>query len=576
MNDQKIENLLNISMDATNEERAKSINLETGYNPATRMWEIIVMYNNTRENFEEVLSKYENTSAIYLLGNFAIINTPQANIDLLALEPSVEYIEKPKRLYFELAASKAASCVTPVQAYNSPNLRGNGVIIGVADTGIDYQSPAFRNPDGTTRILYIWDQTADAGGASIQESGNAAPLGYGFGTEYSSEDINRSLLSSSPFSVTDLSGHGTAVTRIAAGSDGVAPECSIIFVKMGLAREESFPRTTQLMCAVDYIVRKSIQLSMPVSINISFGNNYGDHMGGSLLELYLNSVSFAWKTCICIGTGNEADAATHASGKLSDSMHIVDFAVSPYERSINIQIWKQYWDDVRISIVSPSGVSLNTSGGADNLLRLGADGTTILIYNGRPSPFSIMQEIYFDFIPDDEYIAPGIWQLRLTPAKIVYGEYNIWLPSAAAINPSTGFLRPDSYKTLTIPSTAVRAIAVGAYNSYNNSYAAFSGRGYVLTDSGFAISKPDICAPGVNIQVGNRGFTGTSFAAPFAAGCAALLMEWGIVRGNDPFLYGEKLKAYLINGAVELPGNQGTPNPLTGWGTLCMADSLPE
>lgn len=591
MNDQKIENLLNISIDVSEAERAKSINLETGYNPATRMWEIIIMYSGTLENLNSVLSKYENITVINLLGNFAIINTPQANIELIARETVIEFIEKPKRLYFEISASKAASCLSAIQTPGNLNLHGKGVITGVIDTGINYRLSAFRNEDGTSRFLRIWDQTAIK--QDFAPSPGTVPV-YGFGTEYTEEEINASLeasnqTDSASFNVTDLSGHGTAVSRIAAGNDGVASQSSIVFVKMGLSDEDSFPRTTQLMCAIDYIIRTGIEYEMPVAINISFGNNYGDHTGTSLLETYINSVSFAWKSCICIGTGNEADAATHASGTFADISGIppenaenlsaftqsVDFIISPYERNINLQLWHYYWDDIRLAILSPSGRRFEIPDTADNVIRLRTDNTLILIYNGQPSPFSIMQETYFDFIPENEYIGSGIWQIQLIPVKILSGSYNMWLPSAGAINPSTGFLSPDSEKTFTIPSTASRAISVGAYNALNNSYAAFSGRGYTLSESGFATSKPDICAPGVSVVVGNRAFTGTSFATPFVTGSAALLMEWGIVRGNDPFLYGEKLKAYLISGAKKLPGTTDTPNALTGWGALCVQSSLP-
>ena len=574
MNDQKIENLLNASLSVTSDERAKSVNLETGYNPSTRIWEIIVMYSSTKEAFAGVLAGYDNLSVIWLLGRFAIINTIQENIELLAGEPLVEFIEKPKRLYFEDAAGNTASCISAIQADNSINLRGKGVITGIIDTGIDYAAPAFRNSDGSTRILSIWDQTAVSSVGKVPD--------YGFGTEYSEDDINNSLnlsgtagSSDSTFSVTDVSGHGTAVARIAAGNDGVAPESSIIFVKMGLAREDSFPRTTQLMCAIDYIIRKAVSYLMPVAINISFGSNYGDHTGTSLIETYINSVSYAWKNSICIGTGNEADAATHTSGILKTRPENVDLAISAYERNLNMQIWKQYWDRISISILSPAGRLFDLPDVTDSVIRIHTDNTTLLIYNGLPSPFAIMQEIYFDFIPDSEYIGSGIWRFILTPQKIISGEYNIWLPASAALNNATGFLAPNSEKTFTIPSTASRAISVGAYNSSNNSYAAFSGRGYSLTGAGFVLAKPDICAPGVSINAGGRTFTGTSFATPFVTGSAAIMMEWGIVRGNDPFLYGEKLKAYLINGAKPLPGYKEVPNAATGWGALCTRSSLP-
>ncbi len=91
--------------------------------------------------------------------------------------------------------------------------------------------------------------------------------------------------------------------------------------------------------------------------------------------------------------------------------------------------------------------------------------------------------------------------------------------------------------------------------------------------------KPDLCAPGTDLLVpdGQGSYavvSGTSFAAPFAAGSSALLMEWGIVQGNDPYLYGEKVKAYFIKGAKRLPGFTRYPNEMVGWGALCVEDSL--
>ena len=108
-------------------------------------------------------------------------------------------------------------------------------------------------------------------------------------------------------------------------------------------------------------------------------------------------------------------------------------------------------------------------------------------------------------------------------------------------------------------------------------YADFSGRG---TERGENFRKPDLAAPGVDIMTtvpggGYAPATGTSFATPFVTGAAALLMEWGITDGNDPFLYGEKVKAYLQKGARSLPAFSEYPNPQIGWGTLCVRESLP-
>ena len=133
--------------------------------------------------------------------------------------------------------------------------------------------------------------------------------------------------------------------------------------------------------------------------------------------------------------------------------------------------------------------------------------------------------------------------------------------------------------TLTIPSTASKAITVAAYNSIYNSYADFSGRGAQDQSVVLGYFKPELAAPGVNIMSTNTSggyaqYTGTSFAAPFVTGSAALLLEWGLVQGNDSYLYGEKVKAYLISSARRLPGFDVWPNNQVGWGALCVRDSL--
>ncbi len=206
------------------------------------------------------------------------------------------------------------------------------------------------------------------------------------------------------------------------------------------------------------------------------------------------------------------------------------------------------------------------------------DGTNVYVFYGTPKPYTQYQEIYFELIPVSNYVKSGIWTIRLTPENIVTGRYDMWLPAGGIINENTSFLRPDPDITLTIPSTSSKVISVGAYNSSNDVMASFSGRGFTRETNQV---KPDIVAPGVNISsASNTGGvsvrTGTSMATPFVCGSAALMMEWGIVRENDPFLYGQKLKSYLIKGSRKLPGFTRWPNEQAGWGALCVSESIPK
>lgn len=566
MADQKIENLLNLALDATEREREESLELDVGYDREEREWEVIVKYSGTLDDVRAI-----GIQVVELYNEFAILTVREELLERLAEFPQIEYIEKPKRLFFQVANGRRVSCIPPVQ--NPPfSLFGSGIFVAVIDSGIDYSNPDFRNEDGTTRIVSLWDQTI---------YGNP-PKGYRIGTEFTEEEINEALQQPTKQSrlnlvpSVDTSGHGTAVAGILAGNGrgsagrvyrGVAIESELLVVKLGTAKKEGFPRTTELMQAIDYVVRKALFYKKPVAINISFGNTYGSHDGTSLVERFIEDIANLWKSVICIGTGNEGRAAGHTAGIVrEDEETVVQLAVQDMERTLNLQIWKAYYDTMDISLISPSGVRIGPIQEVLGTQRFSVGNTELLLYYGEPSPYSIAQEVYIDFLARENYIDSGIWKIILTPKKIVSGNYAMWLPSENVLNPGTAFLFPTETGTLTIPSTASRTIGVGAYDALTFSYADFSGRGQM----GGRI-KPDIVAPGVAVTAPTpngtyASFSGTSFATPFATGAAALLMEWGIVNGNDPYLYGEKVKAYFQRGARQLPGFAEYPNPQVGYG----------
>lgn len=575
MADQKIENLLNLALSASEEEREKSLELDVGYYPVARTWEVIIKYSGTLGRVREIAE-----SVVELSNEFAIVTVREDRLEALAGIEAVEYIEKPKRLFFQVENGRRVSCMTSVQI-RPPKLYGTGVLVAIIDSGIDYANLDFRNADGTTRIYSLWDQTIP---------GNP-PEGYVQGTEYTQEKINEALQQENRTErmkivpSEDRSGHGTAVAGIAAGNgrgskgaryQGVASESGILVVKLGTPREEGFPRTTELMQAIDYVVKKAQRAGRPVAINISFGNTYGSHTGTSLLERFIADIANLWKGVICIGMGNEGASAGHTAGNLEENTEErIPLAVQMKETAINVQIWKSYHDIVDISLISPAGVQIGPIPEVIGTQRFVVGDTEILLYYGEPSPFHVSQEIFIEFLPKDSYITPGIWQFVLTPRKIVTGEYDLWLPSENVLNRGTAFRYPTERGTLTIPSTSQRVISVGAYDSLTFAYADFSGRGGLEGES-----KPDLVVPGVDITAPTpsgiyQTFTGTSFATPFVSGAAALMMEWGIVRGNDPYLYGEKVKAYLRRGARPLPGFTEYPNPQVGYGALCLRDSLP-
>ena len=610
---QKIENLLNVSLDATREELESSESLSTGFNWRDNTWEIIVRYTGNLENIKANYNVYVRE----LLFNYAIIVTDKATIELISQEPQIVYVEKPKSLYFQLERAKSAACASNVRvgqpgAYGYNNisrninesisentsgnigsgqtghgiggiadngiqyLSGKGVITAIIDTGIDIYSSEFRNADGSTRILDIYDQT-------LQREYSAADIDAFIGKDrnvYTGRDISQEENEGIP--AFDNIQHGTNVAVIACGKSGVAYESDIIVVKMGYSYNNQFPRTTSLMDAIDYIIRKAMEYNRPVAINISYGMNYGDHNGNTLLESYINAAASGYKCSICIGSGNEADKAVHYGGTIKNAQtDTVEIAVGEYQSSIDIQIWKYYWDDIRVTLISPDGTErVIVTHGKISRYTLGR--TNVISLSGEPSPYNLYQEIYINLQLQGSYITSGIWKIQLYGENVRQGTYNIWLPASVSLNRATGVIRPVAYDTITIPATAGGCISVGAYNSYTGAYAAFSGRGSALTDVLTAGIKPDILAPGVDISIRRdtrqgvvyTSVTCTSYATPFVTGAAALLMQWGIVMENDRFMYGEKLKAYLRSGARQLDGVTQTPNPVTGYGALCVEDSI--
>lgn len=578
MNNGKLDNTLSLALDVPESVRDETSDLNVGFSAAARTWELIIRYNSDVDSIIEALGG----TIVKLSGGYGIVTIGEDKVNGLSDYNEIEFIEKPKRLEFAVSEGIAISCIEPVTRGNQ-GLSGRGVLIGIIDSGIDYSHPDFRNSDGTSRIVALWDQSVASG---------APPEGFVMGTLYTEETINQALAAPAQTQQmelvpsTDLSGHGTHVAGICCGNGrgsngrntGVAPQSDIAVVKLGSSIGESFPKTTNLMMALEFLIRLALGRKQPIAINISFGNNYGSHSSRSLLETYINEMAGIWKSAICIGTGNDGATGHHNSGAVEEGLPLsIELAVANYEKTLNLQIWKNYYDLFDIELISPSGRSVGVLTPVIGTNRFVIDSTEILFFYGEPVPYNDLQEIYLEFIPQNQYIPSGIWNIRLVPNRIITGEYDMWIPSGSSLNPMTRFLRPTEETTLTIPSTAFRTIGVGAYDGRTDSYAYFSGRGYTRNNQWV---KPDIVAPGVNITSaapggGYTSRTGTSMATPFVTGAAALMMEWGIVNGNDGFLYGEKVKAYLRRGARPLPGFSVYPNPQVGYGALCVRDSLP-
>ena len=599
MDSQKNENLLNLALQTPEEERERSLELNVGYDEQEKTWEVIVKYHGSLQG----LARW-GIVAEEMIAGYAILTVPESEMERLTEAEEIEYVEKPKRLFFSDLSGNTASCYAPGSEIFQ-ELTGKGVLVAVIDSGISYDNRDFRNADGTTRILYLWDQVLNRefDAAQINEALAA-------GSRAAAEQLVPSI---------DTSGHGTAVAGIAAGNGGgrgavyagIARESSLLIVRLGAPRENSFPRTTELMRALTYVAKKGVELRMPVAVNLSFGNTYGAHNGTSLLERFIDNVSEIGRSVICVGSGNEGASGGHVGGSVrsegrnayevtpivnSNDQVVTDgngqdvrveMTVGAYERGLNVQLWKEYTDRFLVTLTSPSGerFQVDTDRPGKQIYRL--QQTQILLYNGEPAPYMTPQEIYFDFLPalGERYLNQGVWTFTLHPVRITTGNYTFYLPSSSVRSADTRFVRTTPDVTLTIPSTAGKVITVGAYDPVYEAYADFSGRGYLYEEqvnsrTSDTYVKPDLVAPGVDVIAPNRdgGYspvTGTSFAAPFVTGAAALLMQWGIVMGNDPYLYGEKVKAYLRKGAQPIRGVAEYPDSRVGYGAVCVEESLP-
>ncbi len=464
-----------------------------------------------------------------------------------------------------------------IQVQEQPvlSLDGRGTLVGIIDTGIDYTSSAFIYENGRSKIRFIYDQT---------EAGELED-GFFTGREYTNEQINEALASTSPYDIVpqrDTVGHGTFLASVAAGRQsglnivGAAPAAELIVVKLRKARpyylekylvppeQENAFESTSVMIGIEYVLQKAQELRMPVSICLGLGTNQGGHDGFSIFEEYLSSLTNTRGMCLTIAAGNESRERHHTQGELEREGDIQQINIQTGEDAgdIYLSILNTAADKLSVSIRSPSGEIVSRVPSKPDTTfrsRLVLERATVIIEYYFPLDGSGGQLTVVKLLD----ATPGIWTVNVHGDIVLDGTFHAWLPIEGFVSPNVEFLSPTPNYTIVVPATALGVITCGGYDSRNNS---------LFPDSSWGPSRlpamlPDFTSPAVMVlgetPLGEGSMSGTSVAAAITAGAAALMLQWGIVEGNDPMLGTYKIKAFLIRGCSR---DTTVIYPNTQWG----------
>jgi subtilisin family serine protease len=462
------------------------------------------------------------------------------------------------------------------------NLRGQGVLIGIVDTGIDYTHEAFINADGTSRIASIWDQTIDNESTPLED--------FYYGTEYTQEQINNALLNPEPLSIVpsmDENGHGTFIAGIAAGNQsiinnfsGVAPNAELLIVKLKPAKQfnkEYFKIPEDSICyqendiilGVKYLYNMARKLSRPISICIGLGTSQGGHDSRDFLSTYLNYIAVQHGIGISVAAGNEGNTAHHYSGIIDNTTgyDTVELRVGADNTGFSMELWGKTPNFFSIDILSPTGEyipPIPARIGESRKISFIFEDTVIFL------DFELIEVLTGDQLILLRFQSPteGIWRFRVYSRSDLKRTFNIWLPIRNFLDDDTYFLTPEPNYTLTSPGNATFPIVVTAYNSITRSLYLSASRGYTRTN----IINPSFAAPGVNM-IGpylNNDYiekSGTSIAAAFTSGVLAMLLEWSLKQSNRPMISTIEMYSILLLGADRDP-NITYPNKEWGYGTL--------
>ena len=558
--------------------------------------EFIAPYFTTPEEF----IRSQGTDCIdFVNSTLAVVYVPLSTVTP-STYTSYTYSAVPKLYSLLDVTSMDAAGITPAGELPVLNNQGAGVIVGFVDTGINYTDSLFRNVDGSTRIIGIWDQTNNSDNSNNIENETAKPFSAFsalYGTQYTAEEINLALNSDNPASIVptrDENGHGTFLASIAAGNrderagfSGAAPQASIAMVKLKPAKQylrdfyliqdgaEAY-QENDIMMGVSYLYFLARKYSMPLVVCIPLGTNMGSHMGMSRLGQYLNQVSLSNGSAVITAAGNETGARHHFRAVMdADTDEVTaELRVGEREAGFSMELWAENMGAYTVGFISPTGevareISVPLRG--ENTVSFLLEQTQITVYTQIADVSAGSQFIFMRF----ENPMSGIWRILIRNSLDIRETFHIWLPVRGFISDETYFLRPDPDTTITDPGNARYPITVTAYDHTKNSIYIHASRGYSLSGR----IKPDLAAPGVNIlgaSVSGRRLTrmsGTSVSAAHLAGAAAILLNWGVLNANYPYLNTPVLKSIFVRGAQRNPALT-YPNREFGYGTLNLYEAF--
>ena len=558
--------------------------------------DFIAPYFTTPEEF----IRSQGTDCIdFVNSTLAVVYVPLSTVTP-STYTSYTYSAVPKLYSLLDVTSMDAAGITPAGELPVLNNQGAGVIVGFVDTGINYTDSLFRNVDGSTRIIGIWDQTNNSDNSNNIENETAKPISAFsalYGTQYTAEEINLALNSDNPASIVptrDENGHGTFLASIAAGNrderagfSGAAPQASIAMVKLNPAKQylrdfylirdgADAYQENDIMMGVSYLYFLARKYSMPLVVCIPLGTNIGSHMGMSRLGQYLNQVSLSNGSAVITAAGNETGARHHFRAVMdADTDEVTaELRVGEREAGFSMELWAENMGVYTVGFISPTGevareISVPLRG--ENTVSFLLEQTQITVYTQIADVSAGSQFIFMRF----ENPMSGIWRILIRNSLDIRETFHIWLPVRGFITDETYFLRPDPDTIITDPGNARYPITVTAYDHTKNSIYIHASRGYSLSGR----IKPDLAAPGVNIlgaSVSGRRLTrmsGTSVSAAHLAGAAAILLNWGVLNANYPYLNTPVLKSIFVRGAQRNPALT-YPNREFGYGTLNLYEAF--